>query len=316
MSEQQGGGAGGARWNDEEQRWDTGGPAPAPYTSPPPSRPGFVPGPAPSQGADFFTEATADGPRLPSYPPHHPPGHDPAAAPGTGLSAARPRSWPTPLVVGAAVAVVAVGFGGGWLLWGGDDGSVRSGTGTTVSSPDPHRSTAAPAGEPTGPATDTETGSPSGSPSGAVPSGYRLARDSAGFSLAVPRDWQRTQRSDGVFYTAPDQRYLLQIFEITEPDITPHEALRATSDSLADKPGYVEMSLGPTQDIGLSSGTTELVYAYDSEKLGVRARVTDRAFTVPDGRQFAVLVLGPDADWPAQSRIQQTALKFFDPDPS
>ncbi|MFK8848650.1 hypothetical protein [Streptomyces sp. Ac-502] len=207
--------------------------------------------------------------------------------------------------------MVAVGFGGGWLLWGGDDTTVRTDPGTAVSSTGPNGATAPP-GAPTGSATDDPaTGSPS--PSGTVPPGYRLARDSAGFSIAVPRNWQRTQRSDGVFYTAPDERYLLQIFEVTEPDITPHEALTATSQSLADKPGYVEMSLGPAKDVGVSSGTVELVYAYDSEKLGVRARVTDRAFTVPDGRQFAVLVLGPDADWPAQSRIQQTALKFFDP---
>ncbi|MEU5584357.1 hypothetical protein [Streptomyces chrestomyceticus] len=310
---EQGGGAGGVRWNDEEQRWDTGGPAPAPYTGPPPSKPGFVPGPASPPEAGFFTDSTADGPHLPPYPPPGPTGHDPTAAPGTGLSATRPRTWPTPLVVGAAVAVVAVGFGGGYLLWGGDDTAVRTEPGTAVSSQGPNRSTAEP-GVPTSTTTDDQgPGSPSGSSSNPVPPGYRLARDPAGFSLAVPANWQRSQRSDGVFYTAPDERYLLQIFEVTEPDITPLEALKATSQSLADKPGYVEMSLGPAKDVGVSSGTVELVYAYDSEKLGVRARVTDRAFTVPDGRQFAVLVLGPDAEWPAQSRIQQTALKFFDP---
>ncbi|MFH8406722.1 hypothetical protein ACH4FX_18290 [Streptomyces sp. NPDC018019] len=315
----QGGGAGGARWNDEEQRWDSGGPAPAPYTSPPPSKPGFVPGPggAPPSGAHFSTGEGADACDPPAYPPPHDPSRDPAA-PGSGMSAAHPRSWSTPLVVAAAVAVVAAGFGGGWLLWGGDEATVRSDGRTavspTASSPDRHRATA-PADVPTG----TATGTPpfgtaaSGAPSGTLPSGYRLARDSAGFSLAVPEGWQRTERKDGVFYTAPDERYLLQIFEITEPDITPYEALKATSRSLADKSGYVEMSLGPVADIGIGSGATELVYAYDSDKLGVRARVTDRAFTVPDGRQFAVLVLGPDADWPAQSRIQQTALQFFTP---
>ncbi|MFH8347909.1 hypothetical protein [Streptomyces sp. NPDC018045] len=309
MSEQ--GGGAGARWNDEEQRWDSGGPAPAPYTGPPPPKPGSAPGPAPSPGADFFTDATSDAAHRPAGPPPYPPAHDPAA-PGTAPSAARPRSWPTPLVVGAAVAVVAVGFGGGWLLWGGDDAQVRPDAGPAVSAPGPHRATA-PDDVPTGSATGPSPGGPSGSSPGAVPSGYRLARDSAGFSLAVPENWQRTERKDGIFYTAPDERYLLQVFEITEPDISPYEALEATSQSLADKPGYVELSLGPTTDVGVGSGTTELVYAYDSEKLGARARVTDRAFTVPDGRQFAVLVLGPEADWPAQSRVQRTALQFFDP---
>ncbi|KOG57053.1 hypothetical protein ADK76_18455 [Streptomyces griseoflavus] len=311
-----GGGARGARWNDEEQRWETGSPDPAPYTSPPPTKPGFVPGPgsAPTPGADFFTEETADAMNPPAYPPPtspppYPSSHAPAAAPGTGPSAARMRAWSTPVVVGAAVAVVAAGFGGGWLLWGGDDTTVRSDARTSASPtapPQDRNGATAPPGVPSGTTA-------SGSSSGALPSGYRLARDSAGFSIAVPEGWQRTQRTDGVFYTAPDERYLLQIFEITEPDITPREALQATSRDLAGKPGYVQMSLGPVPDIGLSTGATELVYAYDSEKLGVRARVIDRAFTVPDGRQFAVLVLGPDAEWPAQARIQQTALRHFSP---
>ncbi|WP_030678125.1 hypothetical protein [Streptomyces rimosus] len=326
----QGGGAGGARWNDEEQRWETGGPAtaPTPYTSPPPTKPGNVPGPgsAPPPGTDFFTDETADAPHRPAYPPPttpppYPSPHTAAAAPGIAPSAARPRAWSTPVVVGAAVAVIAAGFGGGWLLWGGDDTTVRSDAHTSASptspsSPDRNGATAPP-GVPTG-ATDTPPygSTASGSPSGALPSGYRLARDSAGFSIAVPQGWQRTERKDGVFYTASDERYLLQVFEITEPDITPREALQGTSRDLAGKPGYVQMSLGPVADIGLSTGATELVYAYDSEKLGVRARVTDRAFTVPDGRQFAVLVLGPDADWPAQARIQQTALQHFTPNAS
>ncbi|KOT98639.1 hypothetical protein ADK86_16170 [Streptomyces sp. NRRL F-5755] len=309
-----GGGARGARWNDEEQRWETGSPDPAPYTSPPPTKPGFVPGPgsAPPPGADFFTEETADAMNPPAYPPPYPSSQAPAGPLGTHPSAARMRAWSTPVVVGAAVAVVAAGFGGGWLLWGGDDTTVRPESRTSASPtapPQDRNGATAPSGGPSGTTA-------SGSPSGALPSGYRLARDSAGFSLAVPEGWQRTQRTDGVFYTAPDERYLLQIFEITEPDITPREALQATSRDLAGKPGYVQMSLGPVTDIGLSTGATELVYAYDSEKLGVRARVTDRAFTVPDGRQFAVLVLGPDADWPAQARIQQTALRHFSPNGS
>ncbi|MEU2792785.1 hypothetical protein [Streptomyces sp. NPDC007100] len=284
MSEQ-GHGAAGVRWNDEAQCWDTGGPAPAPYTSPLPPKPGFVP----DQG--------------PVPPP-----------PGAGAPPARRVAWSVPVVVGAAVAVVAAGFGGGWLLWGGDSGAVRAEDGRSSASaspgsPGPHKAPGTgdvPAGSATG-------GPSSGAPSGALPAGYRLVRDSAGFTLAVPETWQRSARKDGVFYTAPDQRYLLQIFEITEPDITPYEALKATSESLADKPGYVEMSLGPVGDVGVGTGATELVYAYDSDKLGVRARVTDRAFTVPDGRQFAVLVLGPDAEWPTQARIQRTALEHFAP---
>ncbi|MGW5817522.1 hypothetical protein [Streptomyces noursei] len=56
-----------------------------------------------------------------------------------------------------------------------------------------------------------------------------------------------------------------------------------------------------------------LTYAYDSDRLGLRVQAVDCAFAVPDGRQFAVLVLGPESDWPRQETIQRIALESFGP---
>ncbi|UNO43883.1 hypothetical protein KGS77_12885 [Streptomyces sp. MST-110588] len=248
------------------------------------------------------------------------------------------------MVVGVTVAVVAAGLTGGWLLWGRDGGDRTGARPPASASPSAGRQTpadtdgargtdGAPGTSPAGPSPGTSGSAPSGT-AAPVPEGYRLTRDSQGFTLAVPEDWTRSLEKDGVFYRSPDHRSLLQIFEITEPDITPYEALRLTSKNLAGNPGYEEITLeqipGPetasesetasapapgsdtdSTDTG-SPPAAQLVYAYDSEKLGVRCRVTDRAFGVPDGRQFAVLAGGPDADWPRQEEIQRIALQFFD----
>ncbi|MYT33261.1 hypothetical protein GTY73_31850 [Streptomyces sp. SID8354] len=187
----------------------------------------------------------------------------------------------------------------------------------------PHATPARPTASASGTATATPTNAaaPSASPSAdvsasasatAVPSGSHLVHDEKGFTLAVPDDWRRELRSTGVFYTSPDGRSLLQIFQITEPDLTPRQALEQASKGLAGNPGYKELGLEPRQGPPGPDGA-QLTYAYDSDRLGVRVRAVDCAFTVPDGRQFAVLALGPDADWPRQAEVQRIALDSFAP---
>ncbi|MGW3008462.1 hypothetical protein ACWC9R_06410 [Streptomyces sp. NPDC001219] len=341
-----------ARWNNETQRWEDGTPPPAPYTGPMPPRPSFTPpaggaatggataGGTPTDGATTGTpppSATppADGPPSSTSPtdappaeaaPHttypypHPSAHpgslpDPAAHPYTTDSYLTPESGVaydpgarrrTGLVAGVAVAVIAAAVGGGYLLWGhGDDPA-------SARPPAPTKSSA-PSRAATGPATgapDRITPAPTLSE---LPDGYRLAHDKKGFTLAVPGTWTRSERKTGVFYTAPDDRGLLQIFEITDPEITPREALRLASQDRSGKPGYKEISLEPLGFPGPGIDANQLVYAYDSERLGTRVKVVDCAFTAADGRQFAVLVLGTEDDWPEQEWTQEIALRSFVP---
>ncbi|MGX7758053.1 hypothetical protein ACWQ06_05205 [Streptomyces angustmyceticus] len=331
-----------ARWNDETQSWEDGTPPPAPYTGPMPPRPNFTPSaggtptgavprpatePPPSASPPSDSPPAADPP--PSSDPHFGParGADPGLAlpeppadwfhdpgtyePGTyadPVPVAGYRRRSTGLVAGAAVAVIAAAVGGGYLLWGhsGDDPAAARPAARTKTSAAQHPTTAAPTG-----ATATTT-SP-GPLATEIPSGYRLVHDTKGFTLVVPRTWKRSERKTGVFYTSPDDRKLVQIFEISEPDTTPYEALETASRGLSGNPGYKEISLGPLGFPGPGTDATQLVYAYDSERLDERVKVVDCAFTVGDGRQFAVLVLGPEADWPDQEWTQQNMLRSFVP---
>ncbi|WP_327224953.1 hypothetical protein OG229_14675 [Streptomyces platensis] len=328
-----------ARWNNETQRWEDGTPPPAHYTGPMPPRPSFTPsvggpedggagdggaedGGAGDGGADVPPSAAPPADQPPAaavprstYPYPHPsaytddlpgPAADPYRTPEADVGHAPGARRRTALVAGAAVAVFAAAVGGGYLLWGHEDDPAAARPPARTQSSAPSRT-----------ATDPSTGAPD-SPTPAptlseLPDGYRLAHDKKNFTLAVPGTWTRSERETGVFYTAPDDRGLVQIFEITDPEITPREALQQASQGLSANPGYEEISLEPLGFPGPGIDANQLVYAYDSKRLGVRVKVVDCAFTATDGRQFAVLVLGAEDDWPEQEQTQEIALRTFVP---
>ncbi|MFI9213455.1 serine/arginine repetitive matrix protein 2 [Streptomyces sp. NPDC053253] len=325
-----------ARWNDETQSWETAGGTRAPGPSPIPAP---APGPVAAPGAG---PVVPPPPPPPSYAPEAPPSytpapsHAPAYVPETGewqyptapapAAGGRARTRGA-VAAGAAVAVLAAGSVGAWLVWGKDDGGkagAGGGPAVSVSAPVETPSdypTDSPTEDPTdSPTVDpTDTASPSGSASstqpadGVPPPAYSVQKDLKGFTIAVPDGWDRTESDQGIFYNAPDGKSLLQVFVITEPDLTPYEALRgASDDGKANKPGYVEIGLDRvTGEPGAPADSAELVYAYDRE--GGRRKVVDRAFTAADGNHYAILSAGPETDWPKQREVLRVALEFFRP---
>ncbi|MFE3072136.1 hypothetical protein [Streptomyces sp. NPDC059247] len=324
MSGYGGGGrdGGGARWNAGTQSWE---------------RYGGPPGPVGEEGPDAGSAEAlvvrapehAVPPPVPGYAPEYGPGRVPAYVPEEGgwrsagpadAPAGRPSAR-TGLVAGAVVAVLVVGSVGGRLIWGGDegapvaDGSQVTGTATV---PDPSSEQSSPSTDPF-PTEPTGTpGTPEGTDGTATPPpGYGAVEDPKGFTLAVPGGWTRTESGQSVFYTAPDGTRLIQVYAVTEGGSTPYEALRATSeDSRTSKPGYQEIRLERiTGDPDAPADAAELVYVYTRDD-GSRRKVVDRAFTAGDGTQYAILVAGPEDEWPNQREVLRVALEFFAPGPS
>lgn len=316
-------------WNEETQRWENPGPGPS----------GAVPPPQPPQ------------PPLPSLPPEHPPyepesASEPISEPTSGLipeptfymtsePALPPPTTPSGgggwarqrrTVTAAVALVVLAGAGyGTYRLTAGDghDGSDRAGTAATA----PPSEDGAPTGEDLGvgggPTTDSGATSASPSPSGTeeeLPAGYLQVDDPAGYSLAVPEGWERTDRDSGVFYATADDRNLLQIFVVTEPELTPYEAVRQSSKNLgAQQPGYEEVSLdrdAAPDDASPAVGddAARLVYAYDSEKLGTRKKCVEYAFTADDGKKYAMVAAGPEDDWSTTEETARVALAHLSTD--
>ncbi|MEU9194866.1 hypothetical protein [Streptomyces hundungensis] len=227
----------------------------------------------------------------------------------TGVAEPTPPSRRVPVFVVVALVVVAVaGAGGGWLLArGGPDRPTA-----TASSPAATPRSGTP--ERTGDGKDTPPSSASPSPSATVPAGFQLAQDPRGFRLYVPQGWTRQDQGDkGVFYNSPDGARLIQVYLVSEAGLSPYDALKGTSGTLATThTGYREISLG--RDATVPAGATQgarLVYAYDHTALGHRRQVVDYAFLTPGGRHYAVLSAAPATAWPEQEQTLRTALSGF-----
>ncbi|WP_329401352.1 hypothetical protein [Streptomyces melanogenes] len=314
---------GGAHWNDETQSWEQGepppqaprppdppaGPPPSPpmFGAPPPEPPYFAP-PwlSPGSGSGPYHEAETQGAYELPRDPAHPPPYAPPVDPG--------RRGQRAIVAAVATAVLAGGLAGGWLMWGRDDGSGGGGAARASSSASVQGSES---GTPTDSATDTPTESPtdSGSPdtsTAAVPDGFRRVEDPLGWSVAVPATWTRTEERSSALYRSPDQRYLLQMFRLTEPGITPYEALRLTSRNLAYNRGYEQISLRRMAEV-TTTDAAELVYAYNRTVQTDRVQGVARSFVAGNGVPYTVLVYGPDEDWPAQLGVLNKVLGTFTP---
>ncbi|MFD3533142.1 hypothetical protein [Streptomyces sp. NPDC058664] len=269
----------------------------------------------PIQAPQYAPEFTYDPDHVPAQVSVYVPGAGGRQYPasGTAAPATRPRARAA-VVAGVAVAVLAAGSVGGWLLWGGDDARLPAAGGPPASVPVVPETTGATGA--TAPASDTP--SPSGTSTAPTddvpPPGYRAVEDLKGFTVAVPEGWDRTESDQGVFYNAPDRRSLLQVFVVTEAGLTPYEALRgASEDGRANKPGYQEISLERvTGEAGAPADSAELVYAYTRDD-GSRRKVVDRAFTAEDGNHYAILAAGPESAWPKQREVLRVALAFFRP---
>lgn len=312
---------GGAHWNDETQSWEQGEPPPHRDTAPGPARPPAAPPPsspplfgappppgfAPSPGGyhEAETQGAYDLPRDPAYPP-------PYAPPEPG------RRRQRAVVAAVAAAVLAGGAAGGWLLWGRDDGQGSAGAGASASVTRTESPTDSPTPAPTDTPTQTPTQTPTdsaspGTSTAAVPDGYRRVADPLGWSVAVPATWNRAEERSSAFYRSPDQRYLLQMFRLTEPGITPYEALRITSSNLSHNRGYQEISLRRMTEV-TGTDAAELVYAYNRTVQTDRIQGVARSFVAGNGVPYTVLVYGPVGDWPAQLGVLNTVLGTFEPD--
>ncbi|MEU6403519.1 serine/threonine-protein kinase [Streptomyces sp. NPDC046985] len=208
---------------------------------PPPSPP-----PAPSRGA-AAPSPRPGGPRPESTAvPGVGGGQETPAAPPSRFS---PRGMLVAALLVAAMAGAGVSAAALLVKGDGDGGRAPSSTASRApgggSGPTPPKSPSggssssggsSPAGPsaPSGSAGPAATGGPS-----AAPSGYRLARDAAGFSVAVPDGFTRSPQGQRIFYLSPGETFRLGV-KIADPESGgPLAVMRRADASGSDSnPGY------------------------------------------------------------------------------
>ncbi|MCY0932863.1 hypothetical protein [Streptomyces sp. H34-S4] len=326
------------RWDPAAQRWVTEPPAPghdpgeaqtpapAPASGPGPA-PAYDPavGPAPAPGYDPAPGHPAPAPGYgpggygPAVSPQDPYAPQPRPYPQPVLPAypdpPRPERsrgrWLTPATAAIAVAALAIGAAAVWFVQR-DSGEPAHAGPTASSAPPSGEGPGTPAPSATGTPSPSPTGtaSPTPSPSGSDPA-RETVRDAKGFTVAVPAGWVREDGSAGVFYRSPDRTALIQIFQVSEPELTPLAAVQGASSYLrAQTTGYQEIRVGAAPD---APDGGELVYEYDSAESHGRRRGVERVFVAEDGKKWAVLTAGPAAGWTLTQAHHRAALDAFLP---
>ncbi|WP_089099368.1 serine/threonine-protein kinase [Streptomyces hyaluromycini] len=216
-------------------------------------------------GAASYTPTQRDVP-LPSAPAPEPAGP--------------PRPTSTRGVLVAALLVAAMtgaGVSAATLLFNGGGGGTTPGPGGTTAVSASHPATASPTGLPaTALPSATLTPSSTALPpptahSSTAPSGYRLARDPAGFALAVPEGFTRDPQGERVFYMSPGQTFRLGI-KVSEPQTGGPGGVmrRAAADGPSTNPGYHDGRVTDTTHSGHPAAFWEFTWKGFSATEGPR----------------------------------------------
>ncbi|PWI17525.1 serine/threonine protein kinase [Streptomyces sp. Act143] len=230
------------------------------------------------------------------YPPVAP------VAVGATASPGRRRGWRTFALVVAVAAIV--GAGGAVALQQWDSGS------SSVSSD----------GSP------TPTPSPSRSAQGAVPAGWEKYDDPLGFSLYLPKGWDRTvsiEEKDGLAQVdySPDQgKTLVRVAVDTAPDYnSSYDHMRELE--AANKPRLKDFAtLSMRQEVYRDQQSVRWEYTWtqlpkDSPFPGPY-RALDVAYMTRGGVEYALYTASPAADWDATSKRFTSVLRGWQPNPS
>ena len=244
---------------------------------------------------------------------------DPDAAPVASSTPQAPPPDPKPrrsrwLAVLAALAVLAllVGAAAALLLNGPDDTS--TGDGANAGGRDRRASQTTPTTEPEPKSTPTETESTETEPpetktsetqdpeeespetEGTVPSGYKLHTDELGFSLAVPKGWERRVDGSQVDFVSPDGTQFLRIGQVPQAEDDAKDAWLDQEESVSESlAGYQRIRIEDVEYRDWEAADWEFTW----EGSGGTIHVLDRGF-ITDPRGFAIYMSAPDSVWESE----------------
>ncbi|MEV8537474.1 serine/threonine-protein kinase [Streptomyces sp. NPDC051572] len=246
----------------------------------------------PAKPAPGYTPTQRDVPRRDLVPPPSPSPPSPSPSPPTPSSTAEPaprRSTRGVLVAALLVAAMAgAGVSAAALLMRGDDGDGGNGGALPVSS---------------APLTSTSAGTPSPSPTPAptpsttantptAPSGYRIAHDPDGFSLAVPEDFVRVPQGERIFYMSPGETFRLGV-KMSDPEQGGPLAVMksAAADGASTNPGYHDGRVTDTTHYGHPAALWE--FSWNGFSTAEGPRHTYDMCWEENGRMYDVWVSAP-----------------------
>ncbi|GAA4847418.1 hypothetical protein GCM10023235_25240 [Kitasatospora terrestris] len=291
----------------------------APPTPPTPVTP--TPAPVPPAGTPVALGAAGYG----GPPTDRPP-------PGSADDGARRRKRRM-LIGGGALAAVLVAGGVTFALAGGGSGGGADRTAVVdTTTPADAGTTDSPSYSPTtppstapGPSTVTTTvpapsspvvsRAPSLSPTAsapataaAAPAGYRWVDDPAGFRVAVPQDWTRSENNGQIDYSPDGGVHLLRFGVTPGATKSSEEHFLELEQTVSTYPDYQRILLAADVYQGRPGAAWE--FTWTDAKQGTRHAV-DQAFIATSGTEYAIYLSGPESDWTSTQQRLVTVLNSF-----
>ncbi|MER6261586.1 protein kinase [Streptomyces sp900105245] len=203
-----------------------------------------------------------------------------------------------PVLVAALLVAALAGAGvsaAALLLHGGGDGGGGR-PGGTATSPATRTGTGTSAPPATG-APGTSPGATGRTTGGSrpAPSGYRTARETAGYSLAVPEDFTRSQEGERVFYLSPGGTFRLGIKVAGVQPGGPRLVMeRSAAKGPANNPGYRDGRVTGTEHDGHPAALWE--FTWDGFSAAEGPRHTFDLCWEESGRMYDLWVSAPVGD--------------------
>ncbi|TDC58892.1 hypothetical protein E1200_32810 [Actinomadura sp. GC306] len=226
-----------------------------------------------------------------------------AQYPPAGTARRRPV---LPAILAGAVVATAILAVAGFVLWpdgpsGGGPEESRQPTTVAKQSIPAERDT------PTVPATEPAS---SGGPSRtALPDG--LVRSAGpGFSIAIPRGWQRTEQGNSVIWNDPASTAYIQVDRTPWTGDPYDHWLTWEREAIADGKlrNFRRIAITETSVLGVPAADIEFTWVRDS---GL-TRARDRG-VIAGGRSYAVIVAVPAARWNENEALVNNVLDTFRP---
>ncbi|MFI2351931.1 hypothetical protein ACH492_34000 [Streptomyces sp. NPDC019443] len=250
--------------------------------------------------------------------------HDPAA---TAAAAERKRK----VLVWTATLTAAFVIGGGatagaLLLKKNDDESdqAQNKPPAASQSPTPKQdppASASPSASPSDSAPVSPAATPSTNPAqsqspggAALPAGFVVKRDPAGFTVGVMDGWKRRQAGSQIFYEAPTGGSYIQIGIVKNTPMSSYENFLGLEKKHLETPetDYQRSRLAQNTYQGRPGALWEFTHIPEPDQGGLRRHVIDQAFVAADGTEYAILAAGRADLWDANRDVVfSTAINTF-----
>ncbi len=138
-----------------------------------------------------------------------------------------------------------------------------------------------------------------------------MVSDSAGFSFAVPVQWDReSERNHQITYAGSTGRAELKVGVIRNAPYTSYENFRnleRTAD--ANQKNYRRLQLGANTFQGFQGAIWE--YTYEDKQSGETIHAIDQSYIADDGTEYAIYTTERDRYWSDARQIFDTALSTW-----